>query len=96
MRQDSGWTVRCRGGKAVKPVAKPILPFHSAANLERRFGRYPHTWRWRVGVVTVKKRMDHILYSEELSCFDARVLPLGGSDHYPVVALFAAKPAPTR
>ena len=62
----------------------------------REFDRYTHTWRWRVGVVTVKKRMDHILYSEELSCFDARVLPLGGSDHYPVVALFAAKPAPTR
>jgi len=56
----------------------------------REFDRYTDTWKWRVSVATLKKRLDHILYSEELTCLDARVVPLGGSDHYPVVALFTA------
>jgi endonuclease/exonuclease/phosphatase family metal-dependent hydrolase len=47
------------------------------------------TWEWRTSVVTLKRRMDHIVYSPELRCRSARVIKAGASDHFPVEAVFA-------
>jgi endonuclease/exonuclease/phosphatase (EEP) superfamily protein YafD len=52
-----------------------------------------HTWRWRVGLVTLTDRFDHILYSADLQCLHALVLDRGASDHLPVVARFQRKVA---
>ena len=47
------------------------------------------TWEWPVGILgKVGKRLDHILYSPELHCLEARVLREGASDHFPVVGVF--------
>jgi endonuclease/exonuclease/phosphatase family metal-dependent hydrolase len=48
------------------------------------------TWHWRTSVVTLKRRMDHIVYSPELRCCSARVTQAGGSDHFPVEAEFVS------
>jgi len=51
------------------------------------------TWRWRVGPLTLRMQLDHIVYdAAKLECLDARVLPLGRSDHLPVVAWFRLLP----
>jgi endonuclease/exonuclease/phosphatase (EEP) superfamily protein YafD len=47
------------------------------------------TWEWRTSVVTLKRRMDHVVYSPELRCCSARVIKAGASDHFPVEAVFA-------
>ena len=54
--------------------------------------RRTETWRWRTSLITLRDRLDHILYSRELTCLDARVIPAGASDHLPVVAVFTATP----
>jgi endonuclease/exonuclease/phosphatase (EEP) superfamily protein YafD len=49
------------------------------------------TWRWPVGSLTARTRLDHILYdASQLDCFSAEVLPAGRSDHFPVVARFVS------
>jgi endonuclease/exonuclease/phosphatase family metal-dependent hydrolase len=53
------------------------------------FDRSTPTWRWRYGVVSFSRRMDHVVYSQELRCCSARVIQAGASDHYPVEAVFA-------
>lgn len=52
-----------------------------------QFDRYSPTWQWQTSVVTLKRRMDHILYSPELHCSAAQVIPAGASDHFPVEAI---------
>lgn len=47
------------------------------------------TWRWTTAVGTVTARLDHIVHDARLAAVDARVLPRGRSDHFPVVATFA-------
>jgi len=54
----------------------------------REFDRRTNTRRWRTSYVTLRDRLDHILYSSGLHCLSARVVEAGGSDHYPVIALF--------
>jgi vancomycin resistance protein VanJ len=54
----------------------------------RQFDPYASTWRWQLGPIPLRRRMDHILASPELRCHDARVLRAGASDHLPVVATF--------
>jgi len=54
----------------------------------REFDRRTSTWRWRTRYLTLRHRLDHILYSPELHCLSAGVVKAGGSDHYPVIALF--------
>jgi endonuclease/exonuclease/phosphatase family metal-dependent hydrolase len=51
-----------------------------------QFNRYSPTWQWQTSVVTLKRRMDHILYSPQFDCAAARVNPAGASDHFPVEA----------
>lgn len=52
------------------------------------FDRYTPTWRWRSGIISFSRRMDHLVYSPELYCCSARVIEAGASDHYPVEAVF--------
>lgn len=47
-----------------------------------------NTCEWQTSYITLKKRFDHILYSKELYCLNAMVIHGGGSDHFPVVAMF--------
>ena len=53
-----------------------------------QFDRNSPTWKWKTSVVTLERRMDHILYSLELDCIAAKVIPAGASDHFPVKAIF--------
>ena len=54
----------------------------------QQFDRYTSTWRWNVGPLPLRDRLDHILYSEALRCFNCKVVKAGDSDHLPVVATF--------
>ena len=54
-----------------------------------QFDRYAATWKWRTSTVTLRRRLDHILYSPELYCRSARVIPAGASDHFPVEAVLS-------
>ena len=56
-----------------------------------QFDRSAPTWEWRVSRVTLRRRMDHIVYPAELHCYQARVIQAGASDHYPVLALFGRR-----
>jgi endonuclease/exonuclease/phosphatase family metal-dependent hydrolase len=57
-------------------------------NALEQFDRYSPTWKWQTSVVTLKRRMDHILYSPRFDCAAARVITAGASDHFPVEAIF--------
>ena len=57
------------------------------------FDRSTPTWQWRYGIVSLSRRMDHIVYSPQLRCCSARVIRAGASDHYPVEAVFARSDA---
>lgn len=62
-------------------------------------GRERWTWSSGGGPFAWRSRLDHILYSGDLRCFSAEVLPGGGSDHRAVIAWFgptgdAARPEP--
>src|SRR5262249_48238499 len=60
-------------------------------NALQQFDHYSPTWEWQTSVVSLHRRMDHILYSFELHCCSARVLHAGASDHFPVQAVFMQK-----
>jgi len=66
------------------------LQSKSMVNALSEFDRYTPTWRWRSGILSFSRRMDHIIYSPELLCCSARVIQAGASDHYPVEAVFAS------
>jgi hypothetical protein len=55
-----------------------------------QFDRKTPTWEWRTSAVTLRRRMDHIVYSPELHCCSARVIRAGASDHFPVEGVFTA------
>lgn len=46
------------------------------------------TWRWGTSVGTVTGRLDHVVHDPRLVALDARVMKVGRSDHFPVVATF--------
>jgi endonuclease/exonuclease/phosphatase family metal-dependent hydrolase len=56
-----------------------------------QFDRRSNTWRWETSVVSLEGRYDHILYSSQLKCYDAKVLKEGSSDHLPVLAVLGIK-----
>jgi endonuclease/exonuclease/phosphatase family metal-dependent hydrolase len=60
-------------------------------NALRQFDRSTPTWVWRTRTVTLRRRLDHILYSPELDCTSARVHRIGPSDHFPVEAIISRK-----
>lgn len=48
------------------------------------------TWRWNTSIGTIHTQLDHIVYDEaRLEPLEVRVLPVGRSDHLPVVGVFA-------
>lgn len=53
-----------------------------------QFDRRSPTWHWRMGLITLRRRMDHVLCSRELQPCADQVLKTGASDHYPVTATF--------
>jgi endonuclease/exonuclease/phosphatase family metal-dependent hydrolase len=61
------------------------------ANALPQFDYRTATWQWRTSVVTLKRRMDHIVYSPTLRCCSARVVQAGASDHFPVEAVFTTE-----
>jgi len=63
------------------------LESRGMTNALPQFDRYSPTWEWKTSVVTLKRRMDHILYSRELDCSAAWVTAAGASDHLPVEAM---------
>jgi len=69
----------------------PVLEWlerEGLTNALSEFDAYTPTWEWRSSLATLRRRMDHILYSRELHCSSARVLRGGASDHFPVEAVF--------
>jgi len=57
-----------------------------------QFDRRTPTWEWHTSAVTLRRRMDHIVYSPALRCCSARVIRAGASDHFPVEGVFTASP----
>lgn len=43
------------------------------------------TWEWQTSMITFNNRLDHVMYSPQFYCANARVIKLGSSDHFPVV-----------
>ena len=54
----------------------------------REFDRRTATWRWPTRYLTLRARLDHILYSRDLHALEARVIQKGGSDHFPLLGVF--------
>jgi endonuclease/exonuclease/phosphatase family metal-dependent hydrolase len=47
------------------------------------------TWHWPTSVMTLRDRLDHIVYDHRLEPLAADVLYQGQSDHFPVIAVLA-------
>ena len=69
-----------------KSRAVRFLEHKGSKNALPQFDRRTPTWHWRLRYLTLKRKMDHILYSREMDCISARVVLTGPSDHYPVEA----------
>ena len=48
------------------------------------------TWRWQVGYLTVRNRLDHA-YGRDLLALEGRVIKYGLSDHYPITVTVGRK-----
>ncbi len=46
------------------------------------------TWRWPLGALELTGQLDHLTYDAALEPLTASVIAAGGSDHFPVRALF--------
>jgi endonuclease/exonuclease/phosphatase (EEP) superfamily protein YafD len=57
-----------------------------------QYDSWSHTWSPFARMRFVGVRLDHILCSGPLACYDARVLGYGGSDHRAVIASFTMAP----
>jgi endonuclease/exonuclease/phosphatase (EEP) superfamily protein YafD len=55
------------------------------------FDHASKTWRWKVSLITLQSRLDHIVYSSNLHCFRCQVIPSGGSDRFPLLSVFGLK-----
>ena len=51
----------------------------------RHLGRAA-TWRWRVGPLTLREQLDHLLVDERFDVIAIAILAAGSSDHLPIVA----------
>lgn len=54
------------------------------------FDRKSPTFHGKLGFLPITYRLDHIMYSPHLHCFNARVIKAGESDHYPALAEFGS------
>lgn len=57
-------------------------------NAGTRFAPGRPTWRWQLGPVRLRHRLDHVLHDARLECLGAVIVDAGRSDHVPVVARF--------
>lgn len=73
------------GGRAVA-----FAHGHGYTDALAEFDTRTPTWHWRVRMVDLTSRLDHILYSPGFHCFSAQVLREEASDHYPVIATMGA------
>jgi endonuclease/exonuclease/phosphatase family metal-dependent hydrolase len=48
------------------------------------------TWHWRTSLGTVQAEFDHLVHDERLRPLEVHVLPVGRSDHFPLLGVFAA------
>ena len=53
------------------------------------------TWHWPTSVMTLRDRLDHIVYDARLQPLMADVLYQGRSDHFPVISVLAPARPPT-
>ena len=44
------------------------------------------TWRWSIGIGTLRRQLDHIMYDRRLEAVSGEVRVAGRSDHLPVIA----------
>ena len=58
------------------------------ANALGEFDKDTPTWQCQTTLATIRRRLDHLMYSPALHCFSARVINARGSDHKPVIAVF--------
>jgi endonuclease/exonuclease/phosphatase family metal-dependent hydrolase len=65
-----------------------FLRHQGLKNALPQFDRHTPTWYWPMRPITLRRKMDHILYSHELDCISARVNVTGPSDHFPVEVIF--------
>ncbi|MFA5795262.1 MAG: endonuclease/exonuclease/phosphatase family protein [Candidatus Brocadiia bacterium] len=69
-------------------VALEWLVEQGFTNALGEFDSESQTWEWQSSFMSIKRRFDHVLYSKELTCPNAYVNRTGGSDHFPVFAVF--------
>jgi endonuclease/exonuclease/phosphatase family metal-dependent hydrolase len=55
------------------------------------FDRKSSTWQGQFMGMHLTDRPDHVMYSPELRCFEARVIPETASDHDPVLAVMGLR-----
>jgi endonuclease/exonuclease/phosphatase (EEP) superfamily protein YafD len=67
------------------------LKSNGLQNALPEFDRSTPTWQWQTSLITLRRRMDHIVYPSELYCYEARVIRGGASDHYPVMGAFGRR-----
>jgi endonuclease/exonuclease/phosphatase (EEP) superfamily protein YafD len=48
------------------------------------------TWHWRTSLGTVQAEFDHLVHDARLRPLEVRVLPMGRSDHFPLLGVFAS------
>ena len=71
-------------GRAVK-----LLERQGFADVLPTFEPHAKTWRWNVKVIgQIHGRFDHLMTKNGPVATDAKVLPLGNSDHLPVIGTF--------
>ncbi|MBS1120634.1 MAG: Endonuclease/Exonuclease/phosphatase family protein [Deltaproteobacteria bacterium] len=67
-------------------MALKIFRDHGFASALPKFHPNVDTWQWPVGGMTLRFRLDHILYDAHFRGLDANVVEAGRSDHFPVWA----------
>jgi endonuclease/exonuclease/phosphatase (EEP) superfamily protein YafD len=59
-----------------------------------RFAPGIPTWRWSIGVGTLRRQLDQVFYSRHLDVLSAEVREAGRSDHLPVIAVLTPARGP--
>jgi hypothetical protein len=73
----------------IQALAIAWLKDHQFTDALPQFDRNANSWEWRTSLIALRGRYDHVQYSSEFKCFDARIMRRGASDHFPVLAVMA-------